>query len=68
MKTIRTFFRIVGAILGIAFIVLGVYWLINPIVSGTKDVVFNFSIIGLGAMFLVWALSSRYHKALDKKW
>jgi len=68
MKTIRTFIRIVGAILGLAFVMLGGYWLIDPIVSGTKDVVFNFSIIGLGAMFLFWALSSRYHKASDKEW
>ncbi|EHR40894.1 hypothetical protein [Alishewanella jeotgali] len=68
MKTIRTFIRIVGAILGLAFVVLGVYWLINPIMSGAKDVVFNFSIIGLGVMFLVWALSSRYHQAPDKEW
>lgn len=68
MKNLRTFIRIVGAILGLALVVLGVYWLINPIVSGAKDVVFNFSIIGLGTMFLVWASSSRYHKAPDKEW
>ncbi|RUO74903.1 hypothetical protein CWI80_06125 [Pseudidiomarina sediminum] len=68
MKTLRTLIRIVGALLGLALVVLGVYWLINPIISGTEDVVFNFSIIGLGAMFLLWALSSRYHKAPDKEW
>lgn len=68
MKTLRTLIRIVGALLGLVFVVLGVYWLINPIISGTEEVVFNFSIIGLGAMFLLWALSSRYHKAPDKEW
>lgn len=67
MKIVRTLVRIVGAVLGVVFSGLGIYWLINPIMSGTQDIFFNFSIIGLGAMFLIWSLSSRYHKVPYKQ-